>query len=218
VYVLGGREYFNYPNAVAVGPGNLLYVGEFREKRIQVIDTQRWEVVAVINEGTLGEPVEPLSLDVTVGGMLYVGDRRGAVLMITPEGELRQVVDQIEAEPGRLSFPNGIAVDFSGNILVADSGNSRLLLLNEDGSINDIFSGDTMHQPRGVSFVADDYLVVVDAFGSQIILFDREFSVQAVLQDPVSGKIMPNGVALSGTRLYVTDRAGSRVLVFLLRG
>jgi DNA-binding beta-propeller fold protein YncE len=216
-YVLGGRGFFNYPNAVAAGPGNLLYIGEFREKRIQVIDTQVREVVAVINEETLGEPVEPLSLAAAADGTLYVGDRRGAVLVITQDGTLQQKINQVAADPDRLSFPNGVAVDLDGNVIVADSGNSRLLRINGEGETEGIFSNKALHHPRGVGFVGDKYLVVADAFGSQILLLDREFAVQSVLQNPAGSKIMPNRVGLSGSTLYVADRGGSRVLMFGIR-
>lgn len=216
-YILGGADYFNYPNAVATGPGNLLYVGEFREQRIQVIDTQSREVVAVFDEDSLGQPVEPLSLAVAVNGLVYVGDRSGAVLILTPGGELRQLIDTVSAQPEQLSFPNGVAVDFSGNLLVADSGNARLLLLDNNGSLVREFPGGAMHQPRGVSFVDAETLVAADAFGSQLILLGREFTVLAVLADPGGSKMIPGGIALSGTNLYVADRSGNRVLIFRLR-
>lgn len=217
VYVLGGADYFNYPNAVAAGPGNLLYVGEFREKRIQVIDTEQREIVAVIDEETLGEPVEPLSLAVAFNGLLYVGDRQGAVLVITPEGELLRSIREVDTEPGQLSFPNGVAVDFYGNILVADSGNSRLLLLDEDGTIIREFSGNALHQPRGVSFIGNDAMVVADLFASHIVLFDMEFNALTVVTESGGYKMIPNGIALSGTNLYVADRGGRRVLIFRVR-
>lgn len=211
---LGGEGRFVYPNAVAVGPDGHVFVGEFRAKRIQVLDRAQQKAL-VIDEKVAGEPLEPLDLAVGEDGRIYVADRRGAVLILGADGKIRRKVQKVEAKPSDLSFPNGIAVDAAGNILVADSGHRRLLLLNPEGKVIRQFSHAELNYPRGVGFAAGGRMVVADTLGNQVVLLGPEFQVLDA-EGALGGTIFPNGLAVRDNMAYVADRANNRVLVFRL--
>lgn len=211
---LGGEGRFVYPNAVAVGPDGRVFVGEFRAKRIQVLDRAHRQTL-VIDEKVAGEPLEPLDLAVGEDGRIYVADRRGAVLILGADGKIRRKVQKVEAKPSDLSFPNGIAVNAAGNILVADSGHRRLLLLGPDGKLAREFTHAKLNYPRGVGFAAGGRMLAADTLGNRVILLGPDFQV-LYAKGAVGGTIFPNGLAVHDNLVYAADRANNRVLIFRL--
>ena len=65
----------------------------------------------------------------------------------------------------RLSFPYGVAVDDSGTLIVADSGNSQLLLISPSGSSSVISKGGT---PYGVTIHPNGSIVYYTDVDNQI--------------------------------------------------
>lgn len=216
---LGGGGYFDYPNAVAVGPDYQLYVGEFRKNRIQVIDllSEEKDVIQVIDEEVAGQPLEPLSLAVGTNGRIFVADRRGAVLILNAQGHVERSFEQLAGtDLETFSFPNGIAHNWAGLMAVTDSNHRRVLLLDTNGNLLKEFNHENLVYPRGVGFAGEEQLIVADALGKQLVLLNPNFEVTAVAAVP-GELIVPEGIATNGELVYVTDRMANRVLIFRLK-
>jgi sugar lactone lactonase YvrE len=110
--------------------------------------------------GSVGNPVA-LALDGS--GNLFVADwAYGTVRKISPDGIIRivaggggaAVVNGAAAISIRLLHPTGLAVDGSGNLFIADTGNNSIREVSHDGIITTIagtgttgFSGDGARRP-----------------------------------------------------------------------
>lgn len=215
---LGGEDAsFTYPNTVAVDTYGRVYVGEFTTGQIKVF-SPKGELIRTFDSRTAGAPLAPLDLAVDEKGRLFVADRQGIILVLDREGRVSQRFDRIEgASPDTLSYPNGIAVDAAGKILVADSGNQRLLLLSAKGKLLKEIHGGGMTHPRGVGFFGEDYIVAADTFNHQLLVFDRQGKMVKRVQvtnQPGLSFIMPHGLCVHKGQVYVADRAHHIVVVF----
>jgi len=214
VGLLGEPDHgFVYPNTVAVAPNGQIYVGEFQKQRVQVFAPDG-SYVQTIGAGVAGQPLEPLDLAFDDRGNLYIADRRGMIVVLDGEGKLLRKIDRVGASPANLAFPNGIAVDAGGRILLADSGHRRVLLLEAGGNLIASYSGPELNYPRGVGFAGGKRMVVADTFGSQVLLLDGGFGLlKAMRLDNRAGAGLPNGLWVQGERVYVADRLGNRIVV-----
>jgi len=213
--LFGKKIEFVYPNTVAADENGYLYVGEFNAGRIRVF-TPKGTPKLTIDRQTAGVPLEPLDLAVA-NGRLYVADRRGAVYVLNEKGKLLYRINRVPAEPHRLSFPNGIAVDADGRFLVADSGNRRLLLFAPEGKFLQVIENSLLLHPRGTAFWGKNCLVVADPIAGQVVVLDNNGRlIKCLRAEEEEGlrQIVPNGLAVYGDRLYVTDRAHNVVIVF----
>lgn len=101
---------------------------------------------------------DPSGLYVDSSGRIYFSERRNHVIRMIADGELTTIAgnrrsgysgDGKRASYLRLRYPEGLAGDPSGNLLISDSKNHRIRRILEDGSIETIagigfpgFSGD----------------------------------------------------------------------------
>jgi ABC-type multidrug transport system ATPase subunit/DNA-binding beta-propeller fold protein YncE len=132
-----GEGQFQRPSGV-VWHGGKVYVADAVNNRVQVF-TDGGEFVGVLGgvlAGALGEPDGRPSLsfpyDMKLGGdgALYVVEyRAGRVTKLSTAGKILGRFGSSGTGDGRFSTPWGIAVDSRGRIIVADTGNRRLVEL-----------------------------------------------------------------------------------------
>lgn len=81
---------------------------------------------------------------------------------------------------GTFKSPIGLAVDSNGNILVCDSGNGRIQMIDPDGAVLRVFgskltgSSFPLIHPWGIALDRQDKLVVCDTDGHRIQVFSNE--------------------------------------------
>ena len=124
-------------------------------------------------------------------GNLYVADAgnnrilkwdpNGRPLLVLGINKPEEDADWLMAgeEPGEFDDPQGVAVDRTGNIFVADTNNHRVQKFRADGALLLVVGeqGDgpgQMRFPRRVRVNAKDDLYVVDSSGQRIQKFDAE--------------------------------------------
>jgi sugar lactone lactonase YvrE len=211
------EEVFTYPNTVAVDAYGNVYIGEFTVERIRVF-TPKGNLVRTIDEKSAGVRIAPLDMAVGADGDLLIADRWGAVTILDSQGQVRKRIDRIDgALPATMSYPNGIAGDTRGRIVVADSGNGRLLLLNPEGELVRVITHGKMTHPRGVAFFDNKHIVTADTFNNRLLVFDVAGRLVKTLQatdQPGLAYMMPNGLCVFEKRLFVADRAHNVVIVF----
>jgi serine/threonine-protein kinase len=68
-----------------------------------------------------------------------------------------------------LSGPQGVAADAAGRIYIADSGNSRVVILNSDGSLIGRLTG--FNRPENIAVDAGGRIYVADTYNDTIVVY-----------------------------------------------
>ena len=126
-----GDGEFNYPVAIAVGPGGDLYVDDSMNHRVQVFapDGSFRRRFGAPGNGP-GAFDKSKGIGVDADGHVYVADAMHDVVQVFDgAGRLLTVIGGSGDGPGEFSLPTGVFVDASGHILVADSANRRVQVL-----------------------------------------------------------------------------------------
>ncbi len=163
------------------------------------------------------------------GGTLYVAGARwteqdGAeltgIVVIGPRGERAARYGVPPDDTRALKEPRGIAVDGSGRIIVADTGNRRVVIYNADGTFESELEAPRSARgatPTAVAVGPAGRIGVAYSSGSGkpgsglVAIFGADGEVETLveqLDDPVSLALSPDG------RLVVAEAASERVRVF----
>ena len=119
------------------------------------------------------------NLYIAVGGNNRIRkvDTAGIITTVAGNGEQGYGGDGGSATAAKLYFPQGVAVDGSDNLYIADTGNHRIRKVDADGIITTVagngardFGGDggsataaKLHWPRGVAVDGDGNIYIADA-------------------------------------------------------
>jgi uncharacterized protein (TIGR03437 family) len=218
----------NSPLAVTVDPDHNVLVADELNRRVRQI-APTGIITTMAGNGQFhfsgdGGPATSASLSSATGialdgaGNLFFGDTSSnRVRQITPDGRIATVAgdggccfsgDGGPAGNAHINGPEGVALDKSGNLLIADSGNNRIRKVNSNGIITTVagsgsnkvggFSGDggpatsaALRAPSGVA---------VDATGNLIIADQGNNRIRRVTSDGVIRTI-----AGDGRQLYAGD-------------
>lgn len=220
-----GEEQMAYPESVAAWTG-FVFVADTRNDRVQVWNSEL--SMLVTNVGSPGTGTNELNWP---GGLavdpvaqrLVVADTKNDRIVLydidpasgslTPAGGFGSSGNG----PGEFGKPHGIAVDATGNVYVADTGNSRVQVFDSGGSLLwSIVS--TLNQPLGVGvdatgrvYVADTdhhMISVFDSAGPAITNFGTYGSGPGQLSRPTDVFVDRKG------RVYVVDQGNHRMHVF----
>lgn len=124
-----------------------------------------------------------------------------------------------------LMAPNAVAIDNSGNIFVADSGNQRILEFNKKGKPKRLINGakdkggsSIFVNPRGIGIDSRGILYIVNNLTHTIYGFDKKgkevFSFGGMGSDNEKF-YLPNGLFVdSDDQVYITDTLNQRVAVY----
>ena len=134
------------------------------------------------------------------------------------------------AEPGKdLLFygPRGVAAGFDGEVVVADTGNKRLVVLSPAGDLrHTLGSGgvgpDHFDEPVGLATDDNDTLLVADSWNQRVKRIDRRYLTLATWRVPgwLSEAVLDKPyLAVDGAgTIYAGDPEGGRVWVFEASG
>jgi len=153
----------SHPSGVAVDASGDLYIADTGNHRVRRVDASSEQITTVAGVGEPGlsgdgdlasgaalQGPTGLAFDSTSGRLLVADTGNHRVVSLETDGTLRALAgdgrqgfagDGGPAVEARLSFPSGLSVDRTGNVLVADAGNHRVRRVDLSGQIGTI--GDT---------------------------------------------------------------------------
>jgi sugar lactone lactonase YvrE len=170
-------------------------------------------------------------------------DTYGIISTVAGNGGAAYSGDGGAATNASLSNPTGVAMDFAGNLYIADPGNSRIRKVSTNGIITTVagdgrlgFSGDggaalnaSVNDPFEVAVDENSNLFIADTFNDRIRMVDTNGIITTVAGGGAGSDGgaatnaslgMPKAVAVDITgNLYIADSANCRIRkVFLYAG
>lgn len=249
----------SFPNAVAFAPGGGYYIADRLNHRIRFVDAAG-TISTVAGDGNAtfagdGGPATSASLRHPIGvatdpaGNLFIAEYFShRVRRVTPAGTISTVAgdgtngfggDGGAATAASLSYPGAVIVDASGNLVIADEGNSRIRRIDaQTGSITTIagdgverYAGDggpataaSLYYPHGLALDAAGNLYVAEIFNHVVRKITPGGTISTIAGDggqqfsgddgPATAASFsePYGVAVdvAGT-IFIADSGNSRI-------
>ncbi len=197
------------------GPGRAVHQYDLRGNYLGVaVDLAR-----VADDQGLGV-IEPAGLAVDRSGLAVVTDRSGdRLLVFGPGWGFQGVWGQTGSELGSWRRPGAVAVGDRPPFIVADEGNSRIVLIDELGGVRGARSW--AEPPRGVAALGREGYAVVSGSGVEILdgalVSRRVFALQG--SGPCAGHTYATGaVGAAGGRLLVGEGCSGRLAAFRVSG
>lgn len=237
----------NAPRSIAVGVNNDLYVADSRNHRIVHFSQDgtllnAWGSFADISTGNapLGTFNEPWGVAVGPDGSVYVTDTwNHRVQKFTADGkpikswgQYGQPSPDVPESASSFWGPRGIAVDKTGRVYVADTGNKRIAIFDQEGKyITEFGSGGfdpgQFDEPVGVAVGPSGTVYVTDTWNQRIQTFvpdathqfyvpTKQWDVNAWFGQSLDNKPF---IALDANEnVYITDPEGYRIIEFTSDG
>jgi uncharacterized protein (TIGR03437 family) len=244
------------PQGVAVDKSGNLYIVDRGNQRIRMVNASSGIISTIAGSSTTGYSGDggpaaqatfnlPSSIAIDASGNLYIADtnnwaiRRistsGIITTVAGNGQYGYGGDNGQATKAKLAGPTGVAVDASGNLYIADSGNERIRYVNSSGVIATIagtgvagFSGDgsaataaRFSNPVAVALDASGNVYVADldnnrirrfALGGTVTTFAGTTNSVGDGGPSTEARVEPWAVAVdSAGNLYIADRSEQRV-------
>jgi hypothetical protein len=118
--------------------GNLLYVTDFKNAQVKVLDRASGKVLRTIGErgGGDGQFIGPLGVAVDKAGNVYVSDTiRARVQKFSPDGTFLMGFGEPGDRPGNFIRPKQIAVGSDGHIHVVDAAFNNVQVFDPEGQV-----------------------------------------------------------------------------------
>jgi sugar lactone lactonase YvrE len=162
---------------------------------------------------------DPYGIAALPDGTLFVSDGAGGnrLFAIDPAGTVTPLAGADDAgfadgagTAARFATPSGIALDATGALYVADTGNDAVRRVTRDGQVSTVVRG--LNGPIGVACHPDGRLFVSDTYNDRIVVIEPDGSAAPI---PLTVDLdTPTGLAVGadGT-LYIADTGNNVVRV-----
>jgi uncharacterized protein (TIGR03437 family) len=234
----------NTPIGVAANPAGGILIGDSLNQRVRAT-TASGTITTISGNGTGGFNGElvavksallrnPHGIASDAQGNWYLADtdnnrireaqQGGNLFTIAGNGNASYFGDNGPALKGSVNHPEGVAVDGSGNVYIADTLDNAVRKVSQDGSIVTIagngnagYTGDNgpatqahLTQPRGVAVDANGVVYIADTGNGQIRRVDTAGMITTV--NTGSSLKDPRGIAVDKSgNLYIADTGSNLV-------
>jgi len=204
-----------------------IYVSDSASKRVHVFIDSGKRYLQALGDEYFERPTGLATRQ--DGGQLLVVDTLASRITVidTADFSVQQHVGGDGVGDAELHYPTSIAVTDDGYILVTDSLNFRIQILNSRFEFVDQFGeiGDGpgyFSRPKGVAVDSDGNVYVVDALFDNVQIFNQQGELLMALGSSghAAGEFwLPNEIFIdSSDRIYVSDAYNARVQVFQYLG
>lgn len=222
------------PNGIAFDSAGSMYIADTGNNVVRKVNSSG-NISTVVGTGAsayTGDEIPatsatlslPTGLAFDTAGNLYIADaNNNCIRKVTTDQVIHTVAGQCSyalftgdggpATQAKLTKPDSVAVDASGNIYISDSGNYRIRKVTTDGIINTIAGNGTAAFKDGPALQAEfasPQAIALDASGSLYIADKSNFRIRKLLPSgnvvTVAGSGSPgysgSGVAATTAQLY----------------
>ncbi len=222
-----GNGQLNEPTDVSVDQAGNVYVSDGKNNRIDVFDKDGKPLRTFQPTGDAALN-EPWGVAVAADGSIYVSDTWNKNV----GGGIGQVIKYDanfnliwKSDPSAALYgPRDLLVLPSGNVLVADTGNKRIVQLNgADGTVVGAFGSEgsgpgQFNEPVGLALGPNGNIYVADTWNGRVQIFDptfkyvTEFKVKGWGSQEVTAK--PYLVVMADGRVILSNPANSRIELY----
>lgn len=209
----------SYPASIIITsePSQRLIVSEFGNNRIQVFDLKGKSLGLFPFKSNL--PVAPTAIAMDNDQNFYVVDKsKQEILVYSSQGKYLKTIGKNLQE--RFNYPMGIAITPHGQIIVSDSGNAALKMIDQQGylikRIPEKNDDGLFNNPRGVTMDKDGNLYITDALKGLIMVLDPKGNFVDSLNVPpqYTNMNMPDGIIWCEDNLYLIDKGNGRLIKY----
>jgi DNA-binding beta-propeller fold protein YncE len=220
------------PTGVALDADGNLYVADSVERLIYVYDKDERQK-AIYNISGQVTTIGAMAID-QVRKHLVVPDIRGhKIAVFDLSGKLLFSVGKRGEEPGQFNYPDAVAIDKEGNILVSDQMNARIQRLSPEGKPLFKFGqrGDGPGEfalPKGVAVDSEGHIYVTDGKNHKFGIYDEKGQFLLDIGSPYTfdghkinpgGFHTPQGIFIDkNDTIYIVDSSNTRIQVFQYLG
>lgn len=201
---------FNYPYGIVFAQNGNVLVGDSSNLNVQEFTPDGKFVKYIL---TRKEGVKPGSLSIDDKGIVYLSDlQNGKIIAFN---NLGQKIGEITSNPP-LKYPQGICVE-KDLLLVADSGNSRIIVIDKTGELRKVIKGDELGQSsssmvRGIARDNLDRILISETISNQVNFLDKDGKQLFTLN---KGFAYPMGLYIDKSgKIYITNLGSAQIQVY----
>lgn len=212
---------FSVPFGVGVDSSGNIYVADTFVKTVKVFDKTG---TFLFQFGTSFPGVSSLPFDVAIDstGRIIVTNCTGYLVVFDSGGNFPFTIASPGSGPGQLRCSEGVTVDRSDNIYVADSGNHRVQVFDKTGALQLIigpsFPGGSLGYPESVAIDSNGRIIITNLARTTVTVFDSGGDFLSFIGTRGSGDgqfLRPSGVDVdSSDNIYVSDTGRNDVQIF----
>lgn len=218
----GSRDYrptsINWPRSVAIDPvtGDR-WVTDSKQSRIQI---WRQDCSVVARVGSIGSGTGQFNWVYSIAirpsdRVAFMADVKNNRVVAWSVASRTQIAAY--GGTGVLKSPRAVSLDASGNLLVADSGNGRIVRLGFSGgsfsNLGVVASG--LDTPEGVAEAPDGRIWVSETGADRVRIYSAAGSLEETVTSAAGQSLLgPTTISRIGARVYVSDTGRDRVLAY----
>ncbi|CAF3408540.1 unnamed protein product [Rotaria socialis] len=126
------------PRATAVDSNYTLYINDRSNNKIMMLNQNGTSLTSVIDSNGVILKMSTILLKSSSSNELYISDEDGTAVYLWTVGAAAPSLNLTSVGCGNLNNPKGIRLDANGNLYVADSGNSRIVMFCTNSTVGTV--------------------------------------------------------------------------------
>jgi len=163
-----GANMFVLPHGLTIDDEDNIWLTDVGLHQVFKFDHDGILLMALGERGVSGDDEAhfnmPTDVAVAKDGSFYVSDGYGnsRVIRFSAEGEYITSWGEYGSAPGQFNIPHSIALDSLGQVYVADRGNARLQIFDQNGQFISEWKGESLGRPWAVRISEAGFVFIVD--------------------------------------------------------